>query len=378
MGFQANNKTRDDIRVAIVDDSRSMQMRMTSIFSDASEFIISGVASDAFEAKRLIETASIDVLTLDVEMPKMNGLTFLQKLMAWRPMPVVMVSGSSGRGIDLTLTALELGAVDFVAKPRNLAEQRLFPDIVKETVRLAAHAQIGKHGLVKRTRTPQMPQSRPQEFVPQENHGNTPDATPAATRSRCRLIAVGASTGGVQSIEAVLGHFPQDAPPMVISQHMPAAFTKRFAERLLKITGLDVAEASDGEVLSPGKIRLAPGNRHLRVIRKGSQAVCQLREHVPHADICPSVDFLFHSVAENFGDKAAGVILSGMGRDGAQGLLAMRKAGAETFGESQSSCTVYGMPKAAYLANAVSEELEISSLARRVSSFFMTGKHRHK
>jgi len=296
----------------------------------------------------------------------MGGLEFLRLIMKLRPMPVVMVAGRTASGVETTLAALEIGAVDFVAKPRGRAGWDDFAATVRYKVREAANVRFDRPAppatvLARAAAASAMPAAAPRR---------RPIASQGAAAAPYDLIAIGASTGGVTAINRLLAGMPgparPGAPPVVIAQHMPPGFTARFAERLARTTGLDVAEATDREVLAHGMIRIAPGDRHLRVADHGGRLICRLGVDAPVGGHRPSVDVLFASVAAALGKRAIGVILTGMGRDGAEGLLRMRTAGAHTMGEAEISCTIYGMPKAAMRLGAVAEELEIDCLVERL------------
>jgi two-component system chemotaxis response regulator CheB len=304
----------------------------------------------------------------------MGGLEFLRRIMELRPMPVVMVAGTTATGADNTLAALEIGAVDFVAKPSGRAGWEKFAATVRYKVREAATIRFDRPAVLARApaaqpcRTDTGPSgpARPDLAPPRR----PPRSRPAAALPHFDLIAIGASTGGVTAINRLLAGMPAPSrpgvPPVVIVQHMPRGFTARFAKRLARATGLDVAEAADREVLASGMIRIAPGDRHLRVARHAGRLICRLGDDPAVGGHRPSVDVLFTSVAAALGRRAAGVILTGMGSDGAMGLLEMRAAGAHTFGEAERSCTVYGMPKAAMRLGAVAEEQRIDGLAERL------------
>lgn len=337
------------IRVVVVDDSRLMREMLQSALTEAGDIIVVGAAADPHEAREIIRATNPDVITLDVEMPSMGGIEFLRRIMALRPMPVVMVSGSTSLGAETTLTALEIGAVDFAAKPSGRADWANFAATVRYKVREAANVRFNG---------PAAPSTAPA----------APAATVLAHRPNIAtpqfdLIAVGASTGGVTAINRLLARLPGSAPPLVIAQHMPAGFTARFAERLARTTGLDVAEAADREVLRNGMVRIAPGDRHLRMTRQGDPLTCLVSEGPLVGGHRPSIDVLFTSVAAVLRKRALGVILTGMGSNGAKGLMLMRAAGAHTLGEAEASCTIYGMPKAAMRLGAVAEELGVDSLA---------------
>jgi len=366
------------VRVVVVDDSLLMRELLQSALTEAGDITVVGTAANPHVAREVIRATDPDVITLDVEMPSMGGLEFLRRIMKLRPMPVVMVAGSTTSGAETTLTALEIGAVDFVAKPSGRAGWDDFAATVRYKVREAAKVRFDRpappvSGLALAPTT--APAGRP----PIARQGTAPAAAASGNPSAsalpyCNLIAIGASTGGVTAINRLLAKMPDTAPPMVIAQHMPQGFTTRFAERLARTTGLDVAEATDREVLHRGMIRMAPGDRHLRVARTGDRLICRLGDDAPVASHRPSVDVLFASVATALGKRATGVILTGMGRDGAKGLMMMRGTGAHTMGEAERSCTIYGMPKAAMQLGAVAEELEIDGLAERLLVQFVADR----
>ncbi|WP_426958712.1 protein-glutamate methylesterase/protein-glutamine glutaminase [Muricoccus radiodurans] len=303
------------IRVLVVDDSATMRGLIAATLRRDPEIEVVGLACDSTEARQAIKALNPDVLTLDIEMPAMNGLEFLDKIMRLRPMPVIMVSSLTSRGADATLRALELGAFDCVAKP-SVAGPGAF-DHLPDTVRAAARARL-----------------RPS--------GGRASSAPAMAgyRSDGRLLAIGSSTGGVEALLTILSALPANGPPTVITQHMPATFTRSFAERLNRTCAAEVSEAGDGAVLQPGRVYLAPGGEaHLQVVGS-SPPRCRLVPGPLTSGHRPSVDALFASVAKAVGPRALGVILTGMGRDGAQGLLAMRGAGARTLGQDEASCVV--------------------------------------
>jgi two-component system chemotaxis response regulator CheB len=330
-------------RVLVVDDSPTMRGLITAVLSSDPEVNVIGQAGDAMEAREAIKRLNPDVLTLDIEMPNMNGLDFLEKIMTLRPMPVIMVSTMTHRGAEATLAALEIGAFDCVGKPAP-GDTRPFGDLA-EKVKAAARAQ--------------------RRFV----HSSAPVAPPPAVadfRVGRKIVAIGSSTGGVEALIAVLQKFPANCPPTVITQHMPPTFTKSFAERLNRLCAPVVQEASDGARLEIGKIYLAPGGeRHLQVAN-ASAPCCRLIERDPVNGHRPSVDVLFDSVAELAGRNAVGVILTGMGRDGAAGLLKMRHAGARTLGQNEKTCVVYGMPRVAHELGAVEQQLPLSAIGEEI------------
>ncbi|MCL6705534.1 protein-glutamate O-methylesterase CheB [Pseudomonas sp. R2.Fl] len=334
-------------RVLVVDDSPTMRGLITAVLSQDPDVSVVGQAGDAMEARAAIKQLNPDVVTLDIEMPNMNGLEFLEKIMKLRPMPVIMVSTLTHQGADASLAALEIGAFDCVSKP-GPGERHPFGDLA-EKVKAAARSQwrFGN----------QHPVSPP----PAAN------ATPAADfRVGRKIVAIGSSTGGVEALITVLQKFPQNCPPTVITQHMPPTFTRSFAERLNRLCAPVVEEATDGARLEIGKIYLAPGgDRHLQVVNV-SAPCCRLVERPPVNGHRPSVDVLFDSVAELAGRNAVGVILTGMGRDGAAGLLKMRHAGARTIGQNEKTCVVYGMPRVAQELGAVEHQLPLGSIGEEI------------
>ena len=337
------------IKVLIVDDSALIREVLSRTLGRDGDIAVVGTAEDPIEARDKIKTLNPDVVTLDIEMPNMNGLMFLDKLMRLHPLPVVMVSTLTTKGASETLLALELGAVDFVAKPNAALAGGLeaFGENLRHKVRAAAHSDVRGRSL--RAATP-----------------NVPVRTAAAPRGA--LIAIGASTGGVEAIRVVLSGIPKDCPPVVIAQHMPAGFTTRFAARLDELTELGVAEAADRMVLEPGHAYVARGDFHLRVERTSGQLKCRVTQDEPESGHRPSVDVLFESVAKAVGPLAVGAILTGMGRDGARGLKMMREAGSYTVGQSPASALVYGMPRVAFEEGAVMEQAPVEAIAARLAT----------
>lgn len=337
------------IKVLVVDDSALIREVLSRTLGKDGDIIVVGVAEDPIEARSKVKDLNPDVLTLDIEMPNMNGLQFLDKLMRLHPLPVVMVSTLTTKGASETLLALELGAVDFVAKPNATLSGGLeaFGENLRQKVRAAANADV-------KGRAMKAPMAK------------VPVRTAAAPNGA--LIAIGASTGGVEAIRVVLSEMPPDCPPIVIAQHMPAGFTSRFAGRLDELTELTVVEAEDRLPLLPGHAYVARGDFHLRVERSSGQLKCRLAQDELASGHRPSVDVLFESVARTVGPMAVGAILTGMGRDGARGLKLMREAGAYTVGQSQGSALVYGMPRVAFEEGAVIEQAPIEGIAARLAA----------
>lgn len=339
------------IKVLIVDDSALMRSLLTEIIGDAPDLEVVGSAPDPIAAREMIKALNPDVLTLDVEMPKMDGLEFLRRLMSLRPMPVVMISTLTERGSEVTLRALETGAVDFVPKPRaeNLGALHGYADEIRDKIR-AAH---GAH-LRRRPTVPAAPRTAP-----------LPAGVPSRVLSE-KLVAIGASTGGTEAIKEVLTRLPAEMPGVVMVQHMPETFTPSFAKRLDSLSALRVIEAQGGERIQPGHAYLAPGHSHMRIKKSGNGWVTELSQSEPVNRHRPAVDVLFESVAREAGRNAIGVILTGMGKDGAQGMLAMRQAGAWNIGQDQDSCVVYGMPREAARLGAVDEVASLNDVAGRI------------
>ena len=330
-------------RVLVVDDSPTMRALIKAVLSSDPDVSVIGEAGDALEAREAIKKLNPDVVTLDIEMPNMNGLDFLEKIMRLRPMPVIMVSTLTHRGAEASLAALEIGAFDCIGKPAP-GEPRPFGDLA-EKVKAAA---------------------RSQRWFVQAPAAPVPPPAVADFRVGRKIVAIGSSTGGVEALIAVLQKFPANCPPTVITQHMPPTFTKSFAERLNRLCAPVVTEATDGARLEIGKIYLAPGGeRHLQVANV-SAPVCRLVDRDPVNGHRPSVDVLFDSVAELAGRNAVGAILTGMGRDGAAGLLKMRHAGARTLGQNEKTCVVYGMPRVAYELGAVEQQLPLNAIGAEI------------
>jgi two-component system chemotaxis response regulator CheB len=327
-------------RVLIVDDSATMRMLIANALKVDPTIEVVGEAADPLQAREKIKALNPDVITLDVEMPNMNGLEFLERLMRLRPMPVVMVSTLTTRGAKVTLDALELGAVDCLAKPSATGTDTFRS--LAERVRAAAQARVRPRAEI----APPAQPAGPCDFTPKDG-----------------VLAIGSSTGGVEALLTIVAGLPANCPPTVITQHMPPTFTGSFAERLNRGCAAQVSEAKDGDPLVAGRVYLAPGGeQHLSV--DGFKARrCRVAHGPPVNGHSPSVDVLFHSVAKTFGSHAVGVILTGMGKDGAQGLHAMREAGARTLGQDEATCVVYGMPKAAFELGAVERQLPLEKIA---------------
>jgi two-component system chemotaxis response regulator CheB len=341
------------IRVVVVDDSALIRSVLREIVDRQPDMQCVGVAADPLAAREVIRTSNPDVITLDVEMPRMDGIDFLAKLMRLRPTPVVMVSTLTERGADVTLRALELGAVDFVAKPKiGVADgMRQLAEDITDKIRTAARAHVWRA-------TP----------APVPTTGDTGARTPAlvATLGRLsteKLIFIGASTGGTEATKEVLLGLPADAPAVLITQHMPPGFTTSYAKRLDGLARIRVAEAVDGERVLPGHAYLAPGGLHLSVERSGANYIARVRDGEPVNRHKPSVEVLFESAARVVGPNAFGIMLTGMGADGALAMRAMRDAGAYNLAQDEASCVVFGMPREAITRGAVHEVLPLAQIA---------------
>lgn len=340
-------------KVLVVDDSALMRQLITELLAKEPDLEVVGSASDPYKAREKILETKPDVLTLDVEMPRMDGLTFLGKLMRSRPMPVVMVSSLTEKGCDTTLKALELGAVDFVTKPKidvidGMAE--LGQEIV-EKVRLASRAKVFR------------------TTAPEQCDAEIAVHSEALITSTHRVIAIGTSTGGTQALSQVLPKLPTNIPGIVVVIHMPPGFTKRYAKRLNETCALEVKEAEDGDVVLPGHVLVAPGNFHLELRRSGARYYVRTDESAPVNQFRPSVDVLFNSCAKYLGTNGLGVIMTGMGNDGAAGLLAMKQAGASTIAQDEQSCVVFGMPKEAIKAGAADQVLPLESISQGIMEY---------
>ncbi len=338
------------IKVLIIDDSALIRSILKEVINSFPDMEAAGAASNPLQAREMIKALNPDVLTLDVEMPEMDGLTFLEKLMRLRPMPVLMISSLTERGSDAALRALELGAVDFLPKPKLGAIDGIkgYADEIAEKIRTAFKAQVAPRSAVAQ-----------QAREPLPTLGNR-----IATTGK--IIVVGSSTGGTEAIREFLVRMPADAPGILITQHMPAAFTLSFAKRLDGLCKIRVTEAVDQERVLPGHAYIAPGHSHLLLKRSGANYIAELSQAPPVNHHRPSVEVLFRSAAQNAGKNAIGVMLTGMGKDGAIGMLEMRQAGAYNLAQDEASCVVFGMPREAIAVGAVDEVAPIREMAQRV------------
>lgn len=340
------------IKVLVIDDSPLIRGLLTEILSNTKDIEVVGSAEDPYDAREKIKALNPDVLTLDIEMPKMNGITFLKNLMRLRPMPVIMVSTLTEAGAPATLEALELGALDYIAKPKVnvMAEFNLYAEDLIEKVRAAAQSNIQKSSQVHQPA--QLQDLTELKFDP--NY----------------LIAIGASTGGTEAIKEVIIQFPSQMCPIVITQHIPPVFSTSFAKRLDSLANMKVHEAHHGQTLEPGHIYIAPGDEHLTIKKTGQGYICQLDKSPLVNRHRPAVDKLFNSVAAQASGKATGIILTGMGADGANGLLAMKQSGCKTIAQDEATSIVWGMPGAAVKLNAahkISPLTKVASLAMKTA-----------
>jgi two-component system, chemotaxis family, protein-glutamate methylesterase/glutaminase len=350
------------IRVLIVDDSALVRRILSELLSADPQIEVVGTANDAYMAREKIKQLNPDVLTLDVEMPKMDGVTFLRNLMRLRPMPVVMVSSLTEKGAEITLDALSVGAVDFVSKPKIDLAATLSDHGLELRGKIKAAAQAHVRTYSGRATLPDNPQpSHSADAVLGKS-----STAPRHLRTTDRIIAIGASTGGTEAIKDVLVQLPADTPGIVIAQHIPKAFSTPFARRMDSVSQMTVYEAEDGQQILPGHVYIAPGDRHLLVVRDGARYVCKLDDGLPVNRHKPSVDVLFRSVAQQAGANAIGAILTGMGKDGAQGLKEMREAGSPTIAQDEATSVVWGMPGEAVAIGAVVHVLPLQEVAAKL------------
>jgi two-component system chemotaxis response regulator CheB len=346
------------IRVLVVDDSALMRQLLRRILEHDAEIEVVGVASDPYVAWKKIASLAPDVVTLDVEMPRMDGLTFLGRLMQQHPLPVVMVSSLTQRGAETTLKALELGAIDFVTKPSFDIASSTFHMAQELIEKVKAAAQASLRPLRKRAIF----------------HSGASRQVLSRAQGTAKYMAIGASTGGTQAIAQVLTALPADAPGIVMVQHMPSKFTQSFAQRLNSLCRIRVKEAQDGDRIVPGQALLAPGDFHMAVVRDGAHCAVRVYEAPPVNRFRPSVDVLFHSCAQELGASCVGAILTGMGCDGARGLLALRQAGGYTIAQDEATSVVFGMPREAIALNAAEAVLPLPAIAGALLNAARSGR----
>jgi len=333
------------VGVLVVDDSATMRGLIAAALRRDPDIEVLGFANDPIEAREQVKLLNPDVITLDVEMPHMDGVSFLRKIMTLRPMPVVMISTLTKAGAEVTLEALEIGAIDFIAKPatNQAAEMAALATELQTKVKNAARVKVGA-----RRSAPAAPKpARRETFVP----------------SGDKIVLIGASTGGVEALKALLLGLPADCPPTLITQHMPPRFTAAFAERLNRECPMTVSEAIHDEIIEPGHVYIAPGSHHLELHRTGGHNKCRLSDGPPVSGHRPSVDVLFRSAARAGAKSVVGVILTGMGKDGAEGMLELRQAGGTTLGQNEESSLIYGMPRAAFERGAVMRQYGLAQMS---------------
>ncbi len=336
------------IKVLIVDDSAVVRQVLSAEIAKAPDIEVVGTAMDPYIARDKIIALRPDVLTLDLEMPRMHGLTFLEKLMKHYPLPVIVVSSLTAAGSSTAIRALELGAVDVVAKPGSAYSVAEVTSVLIEKIRIAARTHYVRKG-------PAAP-----------SDGRAPNSVNLSLRTTHKILAIGASTGGTEAIRSILTAMPPNAPGTVVVQHMPEHFTKAFADRLNTLCAMEVRQAQSGDMVVPGLALIAPGNLHLLLRRSGARYLVETKLGLPVHHQRPAVDVLFYSVAHHAGSNSLGVLLTGMGADGAKGLLAMRNSGAHTLVQDEKSCVVFGMPKEAIKAGAAEEVIPLDEIPRRI------------
>lgn len=359
------------IRVVVVDDSALVRSLLTEIINKQPDMECVGAANDPLIAREMIRELDPDVITLDIEMPKMDGLEFLSRLMRLRPMPVVMISTLTERGAEVTMRALELGAVDFVAKPRI----GLVDGIKELSVSIVDKVRIASKAHIKRSVAPKL------QGTGSSSHGLEVPASvpvPLGRISTEKLVAVGASTGGTEAIKEVLIKMPADSPGIVITQHMPPGFTTSFAARLNSLCQITVQEATNGTRVLPGHAYIAPGGKQFRIDRSGANYVCVVEDAELVNRHRPSVEVLFQSVAKFVGRNAIGIMLTGMGNDGARAMKEMKDAGSYNYVQDEASCIVFGMPREAILAGAADEVLPLTDIAAAVLSRLKGASDRYR
>ncbi|WP_020407294.1 protein-glutamate methylesterase/protein-glutamine glutaminase [Hahella ganghwensis] len=346
-------------KVLVVDDSALMRKLLTEIISESPDLEVIDTAVDPFQAREKIKELNPDVLTLDVEMPRMDGITFLRNLMRLRPMPVVMISSLTDQGAQVTLDALETGAIDFIAKPKLDLREGIEEKAAVIIEKILMAASVPRDKLLRKQQQLQRLQQRRDQYTKEE----APQPLFATTD---KLVAIGSSTGGLDAIRDVLIGLPTSVPGVVIAQHIPGAFSRSFAERLDRILPLRVEEAYEGAPITTGRVYIARGDRHLEVVRSGAKYVCQINDGPLVNRHKPSVEVLFDSVTSAAGKNALGVMLTGMGKDGAEALLRLRQAGAPTIAQDEESSVVWGMPGAAVKLGAASQVLPLAGIAEEI------------
>ncbi len=356
------------IRVLIIDDSALIRKLLTEILESDPDIEVCGTAIDPLVARDKIKKLNPDVLTLDVEMPRMNGITFLRNLMRLHPLPVIMVSRLTEKGAVITQQALELGALDFVNKPKSDAAQSLddYKDEIIEKIKMAANARISATGLSQAGTV----RSDGQAAAKDANY-----VAPDASVLQNSLIVIGASTGGTEAIKEILQHLPTDVPGILVTQHIPAVFSAHFASRMNSVSALNVCEAQDGQRILPGHVYIAPGDRHLTIVGNSTGYYCKLEDGPPVSRHIPSVDVLFRSTVECVDLNVIGILLTGMGKDGAEGMKEMHESGAYTIAQDEKTCVVWGMPGAAVKLGAADSILPLGRIAKKIMSLLQGAEH---
>lgn len=352
------------IKVLVIDDSALIRQLLTKILNATLDIEVVGTAGDPYIARRKIKQLNPDVLTLDIEMPRMDGLAFLKQVMRLHPLPVVMISALTEQGANTTLQALEYGAVDFICKPQLDIAQTFgqYTEEITSKIRTAAKAHINSSPL-KSAKTLKIPPKYSADIILES-------ASPRRFKTTHKIIAIGASTGGTEAIRALITQMPASSPGIVISQHIPVMFSRSFANRMNQLSAMSVSEAEDGKAILPGFVYIAPGGQHLLVERDGARYICRLHQGNPVNRHRPSVDVLFRSVAQNAGPNAIGIILTGMGDDGARGIKEMREAGAVTIAQDEHTSVVWGMPGEAVKLKAIDHILPLEEILDKIISLF--------
>lgn len=346
------------IRLLIIDDSALIRQMLTQIFNSSNDIEVVGSAVDPIAAREKIKKLNPDVLTLDIEMPRMDGLTFLRNLMRLRPMPVVMISTLTEKGAAVTLEALELGAVDFVAKPKVDVSNSLnaYAEDIIEKVRIAARAKVRPFQEKKKVTQVASFANTSVQSNPANNHFKTTD----------KIIALGSSTGGTEALKEVVAGLPRNTPAIVVSQHLPVSFSASFAKHVDEATEMTACIAQNGQQILSGNIYIAPGDQHLLVVRDGARYICQLNDGPPVNRHKPSVEVMFRSVAQNVGKNAIGVMLTGMGADGSKTMLEMKEAGSVNIVQDEASSVVWGMPGEAFKLGAADHIVPLNKIAAKI------------
>ncbi|MCK4841040.1 MAG: chemotaxis response regulator protein-glutamate methylesterase [Methylococcales bacterium] len=355
----------DKIRLLIIDDSALIRQMLTQIFNSSNDIEVIGSAVDPIVAREKIKRLNPDVLTLDIEMPRMDGLTFLRNLMRLRPMPVVMISTLTEKGAAVTLEALELGAIDFVAKPKVDVSNSLneYAEDIIAKVRVAAKANVRTLGV------------KPKKMVVKKYSADAVLPTSSAKKhfkTTDKIVALGSSTGGTEALKAVVTGLPRTTPAIVVSQHLPAAFSVSFAQHVNDATEMTACIAKHGQQILSGNIYIAPGDQHLLIIRDGARYICQLNDGPPVNRHKPSVEVMFRSVAQNVGSNAIGVMLTGMGADGAKAMKEMKDAGSINIVQDEASSVVWGMPGEAFKLGASDHVVPLDKIAEQIITLAAT------